>query len=199
MGGGRSGTVPGPGAGSEDACPVTLGWIGSASTMNYLKSIERPLRRAAERVAADTDVRLKIVSDRFPDLDIGMPLERKPWSLEEQADDLRSFDIGLMPLADDDWSRGKCAFKLVQYGAVGRPSVAHPVGANATVVEHGVTGLLAQDDDAWTQALVTLINDSAARRRMGQAARRRIVEHYSASAWGERYAASIREAIERTT
>ncbi len=155
---------------------VTLGWIGSGSTVQYLGLIEGALRRVAER---HPTVRLTIVSDEFGDFDFGMTVEKTTWTLENQLADLQSIDIGLMPLSDDPWSRGKCAFKLVQYGAVGRPSVASPVGANCQVVDDGRTGYLAADESAWVEHLCRLVDDAALRRRMGEAARDHIVNNYS--------------------
>ena len=108
-----------------------------------------------------------------------MQVEQYGWSLETEVDLLANFDIGLMPLPDDPWTRGKGGYKLLQYGAVGLPVVASPVGVNREIVVDGVTGFLAESDTEWVDALARLIDDPDLRQTMGQAGRDRMVEHYS--------------------
>jgi glycosyltransferase involved in cell wall biosynthesis len=92
---------------------------------------------------------------------------------------LRQFDIGIMPLPDAPWERGKCGYKLIQYMACGLPVVASPVGANVEIVENGVNGELAGTSLEWEQALERLVGDAVLRGRMGRAGRRRVEAHYS--------------------
>lgn len=166
---------------------VTLGWIGSASTVFYLERIRGVLDKTFER---HPNTRLKIVSDRFCDLD-AMPVEKKMWSPDEEIADLRSFDIGLMPLTDDPWSRGKCALKLLQYMAVGVPPVCSPVGVNSEIVSHGENGFCAADERGWLDCLGRLILDGGLRKRLGTEARRTVKERYSLGVNAPRLAAVL--------
>lgn len=176
-----------PKAGADNDGAVTLGWIGSASTVFYLERIRGVLDKIFER---HPNTRLKIVSDRFCDLD-AMPVEKKMWSLEDEIADLHSFDIGLMPLTDDPWSRGKCGFKLLQYMAVGVPPVCSPVGVNSEIVSHGENGFCATDEREWLDCLGRLISDGALRKRLGTEARRTVEERYSLGVNAPRLAAVL--------
>ena len=111
-----------------------------------------------------------------------MPVEYIPWTIEAGRAALQQFDIGLMPLADTEWNRGKCAFKLVQYLAAEAPAVASPVGANTDVVLDGQTGFLASNEEEWIKALSTLIQDKDLRSQMGQRGRQHVIDHYSVEA-----------------
>jgi glycosyltransferase involved in cell wall biosynthesis len=168
----RYGPAPDPRA---PGAPLRPGWIGSRATLPYLEAIAAPLARAA---AALPGTRLVVVADAAPVLP-GVPFDLVPWSGEGEAAALRSMDFGLMPLGDDPWSRGKCAFKLLQYGATGIPSIASPVGANLAVVEEGRTGLLAGDAAAWEAAILALGRDPGLRARLGAEARRQAESRWS--------------------
>jgi glycosyltransferase involved in cell wall biosynthesis len=170
----RYGPAPGPRAPGE---PPRFVWIGSRATLPYLEGIAAPLARAC---AALPGSRLLVVADAAPVLP-GVPVEHVPWSDAGEAEALRRADAGLMPLNDDPWSRGKCAFKLLQYAATGLPSVASPVGANLAVVEDGRTGLLAGDGAAWEAALLRLGRDAELRARLGAEARRQAESRWSAA------------------
>ena len=145
---------------------VTLGWIGSKSTLRYLKELIPVFNKLGERYE---NVSLKIVANAFLDCDT-IEVEKKEWSYEDEVSDLLSFDIGLMPLDDTPWSRGKCSFKLIQYIAVGLPSVCSPVGMNREIIENGENGLWANDLSEWETQLIKLIEDRKLRRKMGLAA-----------------------------
>jgi hypothetical protein len=107
-----------------------------------------------------------------------VPVEFRRWSLEGELDDYRGIAIGLMPLDDTPWARGKCAFKLLQYLALGLPSIASPVGMNRDVVEDGRTALLASSDRAWVQCLDRLLQDREQRRRLGRAGRQSVLRDF---------------------
>ncbi len=151
---------------TEKSSKVTLGWIGSRSTLKYLKELKPVLNRLGARYK---NLKLKIVADMFFDLD-DLPVEKKEWGYDSEVDDLKSFDIGLMPLEDNIWSRGKCSFKLIQYLAVGIPCVCSPVGMNCDVIENGKTGLWASSPAEWEKQLSRLIEDAGLREKMGSAA-----------------------------
>jgi glycosyltransferase involved in cell wall biosynthesis len=146
--------------------PATLVWIGLDRNLLYLE----PLRPVLARLAArHPDLRLRIVSDVWPDWP-EVPVERVAWSREAEGPALRGATLGLSPLADDPWTRGKCGFRLLQYMAAGLPAVASPVGTHLEAVVDGTTGLLARSPEEWEGAVERLLADPALRRRMGRAA-----------------------------
>lgn len=166
--------VPGP---SGSGQPPIVGWIGSPTTAGYLKAIEPVLesltragRAQVRLVGADAAAAWAFAHDT------------RPWTRAGEVGEVQGFDIGIMPIPDDRWTRGKCGYKLVQYMACGKPVVASPVGVNTTIVRDGVDGYLAADDAAWAEALAGLVADPERRRAMGAAGRARAVEHWSARA-----------------
>ncbi|MCY3738725.1 MAG: glycosyltransferase family 4 protein [Gemmatimonadaceae bacterium] len=167
--------------------PVVLGWIGSASTAGYLELIAEPLRR----VARQEPVRVCVVGAEWS-LD-GVEVECRPWSLEREAEDLGGWEVGLMPLPDDPWTRGKGGYKLLQYMAAALPVVAHPVGVNGEIVADGETGLLAADEAAWESALLRLVRDPALRRAFGERGRQRVEDRYGLAVHAPRLLAMLRQ------
>ncbi len=154
---------------------VTLGWIGSKSTLPYLVDLKEVL----ERIGRDfVNVQLKIVCDTFFDCQ-HLKVIKKTWNYEEEIEDLHSFDIGLMPLSDDPWSRGKCAFKLLQYLAVGVPVVASPVGMNREIVHNHKNGFFARNEHEWFTWLKLLIHEPNLRKRLGQEGRELVKTDYA--------------------
>jgi glycosyltransferase involved in cell wall biosynthesis len=151
----------------------TVGWIGSPSTSTYLKGVALPL----SRLSVDGPVRFVVVGGHCDPIE-GVDVLNVPWDEASEITLLNSFDVGIMPLTDDDWARGKCAFKLIQYMACSVPVVASPVGANVDVVDSSC-GFLASDEDAWVSSLRTLRGDRGLRLRMGASARLKIENNYS--------------------
>lgn len=160
---------------SHEGDKVVIGWIGSRGTLKYLKEISPALERLA---VACPQVQLKIVADDFFTLG-KMTTIKKSWQQADEVADLQSFDIGVMPLSNDLWTRGKCGFKLLQYMAVGLPVVCSPVGVNAEIVTNGKEGFWAENEDAWVEHLQSLVKDASLRRRMGQQARCTLEQSYS--------------------
>jgi glycosyltransferase involved in cell wall biosynthesis len=155
-----------------------IGWIGSPGNLvDFTSTVTSALRALVEAGRGE----LKVVSSRPLRAD-GLPSLFEPWSLEGEVSSLRDFDIGIMPLADNERSRGRCGFKVVQYMAVGAPVVASPVGGAVEVVDQGVTGFLAGSAREWRSCLEALIQDSALRATLGAAGRRRVEEQYSLQA-----------------
>jgi glycosyltransferase involved in cell wall biosynthesis len=154
---------------------VVLGWIGSRGTLKYLHDIAPALEELGRRFPK---LKLKIVADDFFSLE-HLEVVRKPWSAMDELADLHSFDIGLMPLRDDEWTRGKCGFKLLQCMAVGLPVVCSPVGMNTTIVTDAREGFWATSPKEWTERLSRLIADAGLRQEMGRVARQKVVETYS--------------------
>lgn len=157
---------------------VVLGWIGSPATSFYLE----PLYGVFETLAGEFDnLTVKLIgfpSGRKPEAN-GVDLVIKRWSLDREAGDLQDFDIGLMPLYDDRWSRGKGGYKLLQYMALGIPCVASPVGVNKEIIREGQNGFLADGRQQWVDKLSLLIRDQALREKMGRDGRRIAEEIYS--------------------
>lgn len=158
---------------SAGAYPVvTIGWIGSPATAKYLALIAPSLKLLAERFP----LRLCVVGAN-PVME-GVEVESRPWSELTEVPDIQSFDIGIMPLEDSPWERGKCGYKLIQYMACGIPVVGSPVGVNQEIVRHGENGYLASAPDEWVQALSDLIADRARRTRMGGVGRGLVEREY---------------------
>jgi len=155
--------------------PITIGWLGSSSTLKYLKDLA-PVFEDLFKVFPNT--RLKIVCDDFFDLP-SMPVIKKRWSLEEEVEDLKSFDVGVMPLTHDLWSQGKCGLKILQYYSVGLPVVCSPVGVNKDIVKDRENGFWAQNKDEWKYGLGELIQDEALRRTLGGRGRATVERSYS--------------------
>lgn len=149
--------------------PLAIGWIGGKGNAGELHALEPVLAR----LARERPLELVVVSDApfAPGEPAAFPVRHVPWSLEGQERALAALDVGVMPLADNPWNRGKCAYKLLQYQAAGLPAVASPVGMNAALVRHGENGLLAADADAWLECLRALADDVDLRRRLGAAGR----------------------------
>lgn len=165
-----------------DSDTPTAVWLGSPSTEQYLHTIAEPLLRAHREIG----LRLVVISAGSAPLGaLDEMVSRVDWRPESFASDLLRGDFGIMPLDDDLWTRGKCAYKLLQYSAAGLPSVASPVGANARVL--GLAeGIAARTSPEWADALIAMAGEGAAgRSRRGAAARTAIEQHYSFDAWSE--------------
>lgn len=164
--------------------PVVIGWTGSHTSMAHLYQV-MPVLRAIHEKWGDR-VRFRIISDRIFEAD-GLPVENIPWNSATEPEDLAGIDIGIMPLPQDMWSRGKCGFKGLQYMALGKAVVLGRVGVNTSIVHEGVNGLLANTHEEWIEKLGHLIADADLRQRLGHAARRTVEDHYSVRAWRQRY------------
>lgn len=153
---------------------VVIGWIGSPSTAGYL----RQLTPSLEALAGKDRIRFVAIGAR-PDQVEGTPFEAWTWREQDEVELLSALDIGLMPLPDAPWERGKCGYKLVQYMACGLPVVASPVGVNNQIVDVGRNGFLASSPAEWTEALDRLVADPQLRMEMGAAGRAQVEEVYS--------------------
>jgi glycosyltransferase involved in cell wall biosynthesis len=160
---------------AENDVPV-IGWSGSFSTAVHLSTIKTALRRLAERER----FRLRVIGARDFKIE-GVDVEAMPWRAATEVEDLRPFDIGIMPLPDDKWSRGKCGLKALQYMALGVPTVCSPVGVNSEIIRDGETGLLASTDDEWVEKLSGLLRSAGERARLGRAGRETVESRYSAA------------------
>lgn len=174
----------------QDRSKLVIGWIGSATTAPFL----RRLGGALERVAAalpDREVELRVLGGPLFEL-ARVTVRAERWSEQAERDCLGEMDIGVMPLPDTVFTRGKCAYKALQYMAAGVPVVADDVGITAQVIGPGGAGLLATGEDEWVEALVALGMDRGARERLGGLGRIRVEERYSVQAWAPTLAHAIR-------
>ncbi|HEY7373581.1 MAG TPA: glycosyltransferase family 4 protein [Polyangia bacterium] len=163
---------------------VVIGWTGLSGNYPHLAHRAEAIARALKRTSA----RFMVISDRPPPRSLAaLNAEFVRWRPESEVEDLARIDVGVMPLPDGPYERGKCAFKLLQYMALGRPGVASPIGANAEVVTDKVDGFLPSTDDAWEEALTTLIENPALRQEIGVRARARVEQGYSLSVVADRY------------
>jgi glycosyltransferase involved in cell wall biosynthesis len=148
-------------------------WIGTPETMKFLELVLRPLTELAKR----RSFTLRLIGVTKIDMP-GVPIELLPWSSDTECEMISNCDIGIMPLTDAPWERGKCAYKLIQYMACALPVIASPVGANSDVVIDGVTGFLARSDGDWLEKLEQLLDSAELRQRIGAAGRLRVESNY---------------------
>lgn len=163
-------------------------WVGSPATEMYLATISAPLLRLHE----SHGLRISVVSSGSATLGkLDRMVDRIPWSLASANAARGSADFGIMPLPDNKWTRGKCAYKLLEYGGAGLPLIGSPIGANARVLALS-SGLAPASEDDWSDAMLHLLSESAsARRSRGVAAREAVAEHYSFQAWASRWANAV--------
>ncbi|MDQ6892784.1 MAG: glycosyltransferase family 4 protein [Acidobacteriota bacterium] len=184
-----------PASGVQASAPserFTVGWTGTGGNLAYLEAIEEPL---AHFLSTHPNSRLLVVSDRRPELR-SLPPETwtfESWSPDAEVDQLRRMDVGLMPLPDDDWARGKCSAKMLLSMAVARPVVVSPVGTNAEILREAPVGLAAASGNDWSGALDRLHRDAPFRAACGSAGRALAVERYSVAATAPKLAAIFRE------
>jgi glycosyltransferase involved in cell wall biosynthesis len=163
--------------------PPTIAWIGSPENLIYLEMIRPALAHLTIR---HPTLKMRVICSRFP-VWPEVNVECIAWSSATEAKSLAEAHIGVMPLTDDAWSRGKCAFKLLQYMAAALPCVASPVGANTEAVIDGVNGFHARSAEEWERSLESLIVSPELRARFGAAGRAHVESRYSMRAYRERY------------
>lgn len=151
----------------------TIGWIGSPSTSVHLLQVEDVLEQVCEKRGGKV---VLVGSGGNPFT--GLMATIRDWNETTEAEEIGSFDVGIMPLPDHPWERGKCGYKLIQYMACGKPVVASPVGVNQEIVEDGVNGFLASTQQEWRDALTRLKEDPNLRRAMGEEGRRKVEKQY---------------------
>ena len=170
-----------------DAVPRIV-WIGSPTTAAYLGALEAPL----QRLAARRPFKLRVIGAEVSMS--GVDVECVPWTEASEVASIASCQVGIMPLRDSPWERGKCGYKLIQYMACGLPVVASPIGVNEQIVRDGENGYLADGPEAWERALETLLDDGAMRHAMGQAGRDRVEREYSVQCVAPRLARLLKQA-----
>ena len=169
---------------------LVVGWIGSPSTGKYLLEIESIYKL----LASEFDVRFVAVGCNKETVK-ELPIEVLPWSEETEVQLIQSFDVGIMPLTNSLWEKGKCGYKLIQYMACELPVVASPIGVNKQIIENGKNGFLAQEPDEWVGALRQLLNDESLRRFMGENGRKLVEEEYSLQVQSKKFEKIIYEVV----
>jgi glycosyltransferase involved in cell wall biosynthesis len=166
---------------------ITLVWIGSPATIKYLDN----LKTVFQKFSQSRKFKLKIIGGKFnlPGVDI----QEVVWSSESEIEEILTGDIGLMPLNDTLWEKGKCGFKLVQYMACGLPVVASPSPANKEIIEINKTGYIASDTSQWEYYLDKLMREHELRADFGACGRQRVEKLYSYQFWGEKFAELVYE------
>ena len=178
---------------AKPANTFDLVWIGSRSTKKYLFQLLPALESLTSKVA---NLRLKVIAD-FTVSTSKLQVMSVAWSPETEASELASSHIGIAPIPDDAWTRGKCGLKVLQYMAAGLPVIASPYGVQTEMVQHGVSGLLARSSDEWCGALASLAADLALRGKMGEAGMQRVARHFSTDAIFARMISSLESLTEQ--
>ena len=161
---------------------VTIGWSGSPSTFDHLRPLLPALGRVKERFG--DRVKLRVMGD--PSFKYApLALQGEAWTAEAELELLREMEIGVMPLPDDEWTRGKCGLKGLVSMSMGAATVMSPVGVNNEIVKHGENGFLARTDGEWVELLSRLVEDAELRRKIGEAGRETVVQRYSVARWQE--------------
>ncbi|MFY0628596.1 MAG: glycosyltransferase family 4 protein [Reichenbachiella sp.] len=158
---------------TNNEVPV-IGWTGTHSTLKYLALIAEPLRKLAEKQAFI----FRVIADEKPSFDIPN-MQYKPWSKESEIDDLNGIDIGVMPLEDNDWSKGKCGFKALQFMALEKPVLVSPVGVNDEIVEEEVSGFHCFNEEDWVNRMEQLLLDAELRTKLGKEGRKKVEAEFS--------------------
>lgn len=171
---------------------VIIGWVGVRGNLHYLKRLEPVFQKLC---AEFPNVYLKIVSNDFIDMD-GVRIIKERWALDTEIESLRSFDIGIMPLDDTLWARGKCGYKILQYMGVGVPAVASPVGINSEFIRQGETGFLASSSEDWHKALKALVAEHKMRQEFGLKGRCLVEQYYSQDYFSAQYLKVFREVVD---
>jgi glycosyltransferase involved in cell wall biosynthesis len=173
--------------------PIVVGWMGSATSQTHLELFAPALRE----LSSTDDLEIRVVSDRRPRLP-GVQFTWRLWSAETELEELRAFDIGIMPMPTDSWSEGKCAMKALLCMAVGVPVVASNVGMNREVISHGENGLLAETSEGLSAAVEMLARDPGLRSKLGQAARMTVESRYSMRRCAALFGGVIRQVAGRS-
>lgn len=162
---------------------VVIGWMGSITTLYFLNAMRSIFVCLSKRFL---HVMFKIVGGEFSINGLSN-ITSKPWLLEEEIEDLATFDIGIMPMSDNEWTKGKCGFKAVLYMSMGIPCICSPVGMNKEIITDGVNGFLAATEDEWIGKLSLLIKSPELRRKLGMAGRNTVQERYSVNINASKY------------
>ncbi len=167
-----------------DSEKIIIGWSGSITTIKHFE-FALPFLKILKKKYGDK-LEIKVIGDvNYANEELG--IKGIAWNKENEIRDLSTFDIGIMPLPDDEWAKGKCGLKGLQYMALEIPTLMSPVGVNAEIVQHGVNGFLPATTEEWVASIETLISSPERRKKMGEAARKTVEENYSVKVWKGKY------------
>lgn len=163
---------------------IVIGWTGSVTTNRHFEMLLPVLKKIV--VKYPDKIEFRTISNKETEHS-GLPVRFKKWEKETEIQDLASFDIGIMPLPDDEWAKGKCGLKGLQYMALEIPTIMSPVGVNTEIIKDGMNGFLASTEDEWIDMLSKLIESRELREKIGKEGRRTVVEKYSVEANKQMY------------
>ncbi|MES2221515.1 MAG: glycosyltransferase family 4 protein [Acidobacteriota bacterium] len=168
-----------------------VGWIGAPATVRYLELVAEAMKVISQEIA----VQLRVIGANFSVA--GVQTEIRRWTQESEVAEIQDIDVGIMPLTDSPWERGKCGYKLVQYMACGKPVIASPVGINKEMVRPAINGFLAKDTGEWIAALRILLADADLRRSMGAEGRTVVEQKYNLQVTTPRLAQLFHQVLTR--
>lgn len=171
---------------------IVIGWTGSDTTIKYLEREKEMVFSMLEKYPDILEFR--VISNK-PSALQHPRITFVPWSMKTEVEDLAAFDIGIMPLPDDEWAKGKCGFKGLQYMSLGIPAVVSPVGVNTEIIQHGKNGFFAGTPQEWCSVLSQLIEDELLRERMGAEGKKTIEDFYSVNSQKEKYLKIVEEVV----
>ena len=161
---------------------LTIGWTGTLTTLKHIDIILPALQKLEKKYS----FKFRVIANDKPNLDL-QSLEYVEWNKNSEIEDLSTIDIGLMPLPDEEWEKGKCGFKGLQYMALEIPTVMSPVGVNSEIIEDGKNGFLASTEEEWIEKITRLIASKELRKKLGKAGRKTVLERYSVEANKQKY------------
>lgn len=171
---------------------VCIGWSGSITTIQHFNYAVKILKQIKQKYAEKVEI--KLIGDKnYVNKDLNV--EALAWVKQTEIEDLCSFDIGIMPLPDDKWAKGKCGLKGLQYMALEIPTIMSPVGVNTEIIQDGENGFLADSDDEWIDKISRLIESEELRKKLGIAGRKTVIEKYSVEVWKDKYLEYFQEVI----
>ncbi|MGC9331216.1 MAG: glycosyltransferase family 4 protein [Bacteroidales bacterium] len=179
----------------NDANVITIGWTGTEPTLKHFETAIPVLKRLYRKYG--DKIRFRIIVNftyQCPEI----PVEVVQWDKSTEIKDLSEIHIGIMPLPDNNWTRGKCGFKGLQYMALEIPTIMSPVGVNTEIIQDGKNGYLASTDDEWVGKISALVESPALRNKLGKAGRKTVVDKYSKQAWQEKYLQFFEELIDQS-
>lgn len=174
--------------------PLVIGWSGSKTTIKHFEMAVPVLERICREFGGQVTIRV-IGEPNYQNPSLGVT--SVPWSSDTEVEELNKFDIGIMPLPNDEWARGKCGLKGLTYMALSIPTIMSAVGVNTEIIQHGENGFLFSNDEEFYQQLKQLIMDAGLRKRLGEQGRKTVVEKYSVLACRDKYLQIIRAAASK--
>jgi len=175
---------------SEKSEKICIGWTGTTTTLKHFDTVTPTLKKLKEKYADKIYFKVIVNSEKWV-RDIDVKFVR--WSLENEISDLCEFDVGIMPLPDNEWSNGKCGFKGLQCMALETPVIMSPVGVNTEIISQGVNGFLAKNEQEWFDILCELIENPELRKTIGKVGRKTVEEKYSVNVWQDKFVQKISE------